>query len=163
MSSWFDTYGFAQVGSRLWMGAYPVDDDDVAALHAAGVDRILNLVSDSEYRPGDRERLETALMAAEIEERRRSLVDFGNLPDSSLDLAVDDVLGWLADDHMVYVHCRAGWQRSAAVSAAVVAIREQVEIGEALLRVKARKPTAEPLEHQQADLLRWWASRARGS
>src|SRR6478735_8512437 len=44
-----------------------------------------------------------------------------------------------------YVHCRAGWQRSAAVAAAVVAIRAGLDIDEALNYVQERKPSADPL------------------
>jgi predicted protein tyrosine phosphatase len=66
------------------------------------------------------------------------------------------VVEWLDDGHRVYVHCRAGWQRSAAVAAGVVAIRERVGIEAALDRVQERKPTARPLPHQREDLVWWW-------
>jgi predicted protein tyrosine phosphatase len=57
------------------------------------------------------------------------------------------------------VHCRAGWQRSAAVAAGVVAIREGLEIDDALAAVKQRKPSAHPLPHQIRDLRAWWEGR----
>jgi len=61
------------------------------------------------------------------------------------------------------VHCRAGWQRSAAVAAAVVAVRDGLDIDEALAYVQARKPSADPLPHQREDLRRWWAARGGGT
>jgi protein-tyrosine phosphatase len=59
------------------------------------------------------------------------------------------------------VHCRAGWQRSATVAAGVLALREGLPIEDALAVLRERKPTAEPLGHQRADLLAWWRTRAR--
>jgi predicted protein tyrosine phosphatase len=159
VSLWFCRYGFADVHDLLVIGAYPVDYEDVATLASLGIERILNLVDDREYRRGEREAVETALLAAGIEERRRSLVDYGNLPGSSLEAAVSDVLAWLEEGKRDYLHGRAGWQRSAAVAAGVVAIRDGVDIDEALARIQARKPTADPLPHQRADLRRWWDGR----
>jgi predicted protein tyrosine phosphatase len=60
----------------------------------------------------------------------------------------------------VYLHCRAGWQRSAAIAAGVVAVRDDTTLEEALGAIRRRKPTAEPLDHQWADLLTWWRGRA---
>jgi atypical dual specificity phosphatase len=159
MSQWFRTYGFAEVYDDLLIGAYPQDSEDVVVLESFGVQRVLNLVDEHEYNPGVRAAVETGYIVAEIEERRRSLIDYGNLPGSALDSAVGDVLGWLEDGQRVYVHCRAGQQRSAAVAAAVVAISEGIDIDAAMQRVQERKPTASPLEHQRADLRRWWAAR----
>ena len=58
-----------------------------------------------------------------------------------------------------YLHCRAGWQRSAAVAAGIVAVREGMEIEDALAFVQLRKPSADPLPHQREDLRRWWEQR----
>jgi len=159
MSRWFRSYGFADVFDDLTVGAYPVDADDVAALADAGVRRVLNLTEDVEYRPGDREAVMDALATAGIEERRLPVTDFGGLPPAALDAAVDQVTEWLDEGMRTYVHCRAGWQRSAAVAAAVVAVRAGIEIDDALDEVQRRKPSADPLPHQRADLRRWWAAR----
>jgi predicted protein tyrosine phosphatase len=116
-------------------------------------------VEDREYRPGERARLETAYLAAGIEERRLSLVDYGGLPGSGLESAVQQVLQWLGEGKRVYVHCRAGWQRSAAIAAGVVAIRDGVGIDDAVVRIQDRKPSADPLPHQREDMRRWWSAR----
>src|SRR6478672_4654370 len=52
MSDWFEHYGYAEVARDLLIGAYPQDAGDVAALRAAGVTQVLNLVRDAEYRAG---------------------------------------------------------------------------------------------------------------
>ena len=90
------------------------------------------------------------------------MVDYGHLPAAELETAVAQIIEWLNAGERTYVHCRAGWQRSAAVSAGVVAVYDGVSIEEALRRVRARKPSAQPLPHQVDDLVRWYASRAFG-
>ena len=159
MSRWFLTYGFAEVYDGLLIGAYPLDDRDVETLDRIGIERVLNLVQDSEYRERDRARVEAALARAGIEEHRLDLVDYGGLPPEALEAAVQEVNKWLDGGVRTYVHCRAGWQRSAAVAAGVVAVREGIDIDEALVYVQTRKPSADPLPHQREALRRWWSSR----
>jgi protein-tyrosine phosphatase len=159
VSDWFRSYGYAEVLDQLLIGAYPVDEEDVTTLNWLGVERVLNLVEDEEYPPGQREVVEAALAGAGIEEERLRLVDYGRLPAEALEDAVQEVLAWLREGERVYLHCRAGWQRSAAVAAGVVALTEGLEIDEALSFVQIRKPTADPLPQQREDLARWWAER----
>jgi protein-tyrosine phosphatase len=125
-----------------------------------GVQRVLNLVQDDEYNRGSRQRVELALATHGIEEHRLRLTDFGRLPAEALESAVAEVLDSLEQGKKTYVHCRAGWQRSAAVAAGVVAIRNGIDIDEALTLVKRMKPSADPLPHQRDDLRAWWDSRA---
>lgn len=162
MSRWFERFGYAEVGERLLVGAYPVDEHDVAELTRAGAEVLVNLCEDAEYDHGQREVLGVALARAGIEERRMPVVDYGNLPGETIDRAVRAVIGDLEAGRRVYLHCRAGWQRSAAIAAGAVAIREGLDVEAALERVRERKPTAEPLAHQRADLLAWWRARSVG-
>jgi protein-tyrosine phosphatase len=159
VSEWFDTYGRAEVADGLVTGAYPGDAADVAALAEEGVEAVFNLCEDREYPAGARAEVEAALAAAGIEERRLSVEDYGALGAERLEAAVQEVLGWLEEDRRVYLHCRAGWQRSAAVAAGVVALRDGVALDEALGRIRRRKPSAQPLGHQLEDLYRWWHAR----
>lgn len=163
MSSWFRSYGFADVLDEFVIGAYPLDRDDVAMLKWLGIERVLNLTEDVEYQPGDRNAVIAALAEAGIEERRVELADYGALPPEALERAVAEVVGSLREGKRTYLHCRAGWQRSAAVAAGVVALIDQIDPDEALAVVRERKPTAEPLEHQRDDLRRWWDQRAAGA
>jgi protein-tyrosine phosphatase len=163
MSNWFRSYGFADVQDNLLIGAFPLDDEDVGMLKWMKVERVLNVVEDDEYAPGDRAAVEDALEAAGIEEHRMSLIDYGRLPAAELEHAVEEVIAWLDEGYRVYLHCRAGWQRSAAIAAGVVAVTEGVGIEEALELVHRRKPTAQPLPQQREDLLRWWAERDPGN
>lgn len=160
MSDWFEHFGYAEVGGDLVMGAYPQDRDDIAALAGAGITRILNLVQDVEYDPGAREVCVAALADAGIEEWRAELIDFGGLEAQRLESAAQMIMRWLDSGERVYVHCRAGWQRSATVVAAVISLVEGVTPRESLELLRERKPTAQPLDHQRADLLEWWERRA---
>lgn len=145
------------------IGAYPLDESDVSMLSWMGVQRVLNLTQDEEYRRGERETVARALASAGIEEHRLSFTDYGGLPVAELEEAVQVVNAWLDQGIVSYVHCRAGWQRSAAVAAAVVAVREGVDPDNAIAQVQQRKPSADPLPHQRDDLRRWWdARRAQG-
>jgi atypical dual specificity phosphatase len=160
MSTWFRTYGYGEVHPGLIVGAYPLDRGDVELVALLGVDRVLNLVEDSEYQPGDREAIEAAYAAHGIAETRMNLTDFGRLPSERLEQAVSTLVDWLTDGQRVYVHCRAGWQRSAAVASGAVAVLRGMEIEDALRAVREQKPTADPLPHQRADLREWWAARS---
>jgi atypical dual specificity phosphatase len=160
VSRWFRRYGFAEVDDRLVAGAYPLDADDVDVLASLSVNHVLNLARDDEYRPGQREVVAAAYAAADIGERRLDVADYGHLPPELLEAAVGTIVGWLEQPGATaYVHCRAGWQRSAAVAAGVVAVREGLEIDDALAAVRRRKPSAEPLPHQVRDLHAWWDAR----
>jgi predicted protein tyrosine phosphatase len=159
VSEWFWSYGFADVRDNVLVGAYPLDAGDVSVLQRLGVRRILNLAEDGEYQPGQRPEIESALAAAGIRETRMMLVDYGHLPPEALEEAVQTVNGWLDAGERTYVHCRAGWQRSAAIAAGVVAVRDNLGIEQALELVRMRKPSANPLDHQREDLISWWNAR----
>lgn len=160
VSDWFRAYGFADVHDDLLVGAYPLDATDVALLQTLGIQRVLNLVEDEEYEAGQRAVVAQALEEAGIVEERLSLPDFGHLPPDALEAAVQKVVGWLKEGQRIYVHCRAGWQRSPAVAAGVVAVYDGLDIEAGLARVRSRKPSADPLEHQHEDLVSWWRSRS---
>lgn len=159
MSRWFITYGLAEVSDHLLVGALPSDAADVRKLSTFGVTRVLNLVEDGEYDRGSRSKVEAALEQSGISEHRLFTLDYGSLDERVLDDSTALINEWLDDGDTVYLHCRAGWQRSAAVAAAVLAVREGIDVDAALQRVKLRKPTADPLPHQRDDLRRWWSLR----
>jgi atypical dual specificity phosphatase len=159
VSTWFKTYGYASVYERLIVGAVPLDEGDVRALSSLGVSRVLNLVEDHEYKRGARQQVEQALSEEGIEEVRLSSEDYGNLGPDLLEQATSRVNGWLDEGAIVYLHCRAGWQRSAAVAAGAIALRENTSLERALEQVRALKSTADPLPHQREDLRLWFESR----
>jgi protein-tyrosine phosphatase len=159
VSSWFRSYGYATVYDHLVVGAIPLDEADVATLARLGVSRVLNLVQDDEYTSGARHKVERSLGREAIVELRLGTEDYGGLTPELLEQATAQVNRWLDDGEVVYLHCRAGWQRSAAVATGAIAIRDGIELDRALQRVQQLKPTAAPLPHQREDLARWFDTR----
>lgn len=160
MSDWFDTYGFAMVDERLATGAYPLDAADVGRLVAElGVTRVLNLCEDDEYEEGERFAVDEAYAQHGIMEHRLQLIDYGEVLPGALEQGVRTVVPWLDGGQTVYVHCRAGWQRSATVAAGALSVRLGIEPDDALGRIRSRKPSAQPLHHQLEGLWRWWRAR----
>ncbi len=162
MSRWFQSYGHAAVYDNLIIGAMPSDKSDVRVLSLLGVTRVLNLVEDTEYLRGDRRNVERALAKAGVEERRFPTPDYGGLAPDLIEQTTAQVSRWLDAGEIVYLHCRAGWQRSATVAAGVIALRDNRTVDSALQLVRTRRDTAEPLSHQSEDLQRWFESRATG-
>lgn len=159
MSTWFRSYGYSSVYDHLVVGALPLDETDVRVLATLGVSRVLNLVEDEEYTRNARREVERAFAREGIVEHRLGTEDYGGLTPELLETATAQVNGWLDDGEVVYLHCRAGWQRSAAVAAGAIAIRDGIELDRALLQVQQLKPTADPLPHQREDLSRWFETR----
>ncbi|MDE3133298.1 MAG: dual specificity protein phosphatase family protein [Acidobacteriota bacterium] len=159
MSSWFRTHGYASVDERLIVGSLPLDEADVRMLAALGVSRVLNLVEDREYGRGERRKVERALATEGIVELRLSTADYAGLAAELLDQATAQVNSWLDAGEIVYLHCRAGWQRSVAVAAGAIALRHGIAPAAALQRVRELKPSADPLPQQRQDLQRWFAAR----
>ncbi len=162
MSSWFQEYGYAAVCDNLIIGAMPGDKSDVQVLSLLGVTRVLNLVEDTEYLRGARRGVERALAKAGVEERRFPTPDYGGLAPDLIEQATAQVNRWLDGGETVYLHCRAGWQRSATVAAGAIALRDNRTVDSALQLVRTRRDTAEPLSHQGEDLQRWFDTRAAG-
>ena len=162
MSTWFERFGLGAVDDppRLFTGAFPTDAHDVAVLSELDVHVVVNLCQDEEYPPGARDEVEAALRAAGIEEHRLRFVDFGGFVPAQLEDAVREVLRQLEGGRRVYLHCRAGQQRSTAVAAGVLSLRDGLDLDAALEQIRVRKPPARPLDHQLDDLRAWYATRA---
>jgi protein-tyrosine phosphatase len=163
LSEWFTIYGYGAIDRQLLTGAQPGDGQDVAVLQDAGVTAVLNLCDDSEYLDGAREEVLAAYEAAGIAERRFETEDYGHLLPGLLEQSSSTLLELLDAGETVYLHCRAGWQRSATVAAAAIARRGEIEPDAALGIVKTARPASEPLAHQLEDLWRWWNARTTRS
>ena len=161
MSSWFREYGWGAVAPALFTGAYPQDAADVAALRAAGIGLVVNLCRDEEYRPGARAAVTAAYAEAGIVEHRMASQDYGGLTPELLERGAATAGAALDAGRTVYVHCRAGWQRSATVAAATLVVRDGLGAAAALAAIRRARPDARPLPHQVADLLAWEAGRQR--
>lgn len=162
VSGWFERYGCDVVADGLVVGSVPRDADDVARLSALGVSRVVSLVADVEYGDGERAAVVGAYGSAGIAELRVPSEDFGSLSAATLEAASDGVLAARAAGETVYLHCRAGWQRSVVSAAASLARATGDGPDAALATVLERRPDACPLPHQVDDLHRWWVDREPG-
>lgn len=163
MSEWFRSYGFADVGDGLVIGAYPLDARDVGVLSLLHVERVLNLVQDHEYPAGARDVVAEALAGAGIVERRMQTIDHDILPEPLIGAVVEVVDAWLDEGLHVYMHCRAGWERSAAIATAVIAHRHGLEVDAALAQLRASRPSVAPLPKQLLTIRRWVSQRTRAA
>lgn len=159
MSRWFRQYGCDVVLDGLVVGAVPRDDEDVAVLRALGVTRVVCLVEDAEYDAGEREVVLRAYAEAGISESRAGSRDFGGLEAPTLERSSGLVVAALDEGATVYLHCRAGRQRSVVTAAAALSRRTGEAPARTLARVRSARPDACPLDHQVDDLERWWATR----
>lgn len=159
VSEWFVSYGWGEVAPGLFTGSYPQDARDVAALTVAGITAVVNLCHDDEYRPGARAEVSSAYAAAGAEEHRLASDDYGTVSPELLDRGTELIGAALDRGAIVYVHCRAGWQRSATLAAAALTVRGGIEPAVALAAIRARRPMARPLPHQERDLRAWWNHR----
>jgi hypothetical protein len=159
VSRWFEDYGFDVVRDGLVVGAVPRDADDVARLRALGATRVVCLVADEEYGPGDRAAVEDAYAAAGIAEARVPSADFGRLPPATLEASSAPVAAALEAGDALSQHSRAGWQRSVVTAAAALVRLTGAAPEEALAEVRRGRPDACPLPHQVEDLVAWAAGR----
>jgi atypical dual specificity phosphatase len=141
---------FSRLSARLLGGRVPYLAEHVADLRDAGVTAVVNLCEDAEYWAGERDAVAAAYAEAGIEEYHLPVSDGGTVPAAVLDEAVG-----IARDHVLYVHCRGGRERSATVAVAVVARTDGIAVDEALARVSERRPEFRPLPWQIDAVRRW--------
>lgn len=160
MSRWFEDYGCDGVRDGLIVGAMPRDAEDVAVLSGHGVTRVVNLAGNDEYDGEEYSDAASAYGALRIVQARVPSEDFGHLSIGQLDRATALTTEALKEGRTVYLHCRAGWQRSVVTAAATISRLDGEEPLDALRTVMALRRGADPLPHQITDLLRWWATRS---
>jgi atypical dual specificity phosphatase len=134
----------------------PYTAEHVRALAAEGVTAVVNLCEEGEYWDGELPAVRAAYADAGVAEHHLPVPDGASVPSGVLDAAVA-----LARDGTVYVHCRGGRERSAAVAVAVLVAADGLSVSDALARVRESRPICAPLPWQM-DAVRAWA-RARPS
>lgn len=150
------TYGYKTVaeykGGQLVLGPFLIDQEDLDIIKREQIDVVVNLCETSEYHPGQRELVQAELAEAGITEQRFPLVDLGGFKEGMLDTVSDSIIDLLSQGRRVYLHCRAGRERSGSVAVVVIAKTERVSGSEALERLQLRKTNAIPLSHQLAQV-----------
>ena len=137
-------------------GRNPLTAGDVHRLRAAGVRHVLDLREDKEWDTPTRYGREAiaAMQWSGIERTSIEIVDEEALSPEQLDRAWE-LLSTAADGPALYVHCRAGKERTGSVLGAFVARREGIGFEKALGQLNDAGCKLAPLSHQAAAVRRW--------
>jgi ADP-ribosylglycohydrolase len=150
-----------EIAPGVFAGRAPIFRRDVWKLRALGITHVLDLREDHEWDgPGRRG-------SSAVEELDRlgvarfqvAIKDMGTPSPRHLDQGVAFMDAGLHVGGKVYVHCRAGVQRTGAIAAAWYARREGCSIDEAITRLRERRPDFEPMVFQVAAARTWLAKR----
>ena len=145
---------YTRLTDSLLAGRMPVSARHVEALHAEGVTAVINLCEDREYWDGEREAVATACDRAGIAEHRLPVIDGATVPADVLDRAVE-----AASEGVVYLHCRGGRERSAAVAIALLAAQSGSSVEDAHDRALSLRPGFRPLAWQVEGVRSWLRER----
>ena len=137
-------------------GRNPLTAGDVHRLQEAGVRYVLDLREDREWDTPNRYGREAiaAMQWSGIERTSMEIVDEEALSPEQLDRAWK-LLSTAADGPALYVHCRAGKERTGSVLGAFVARQEGIGLDKALGRLNDAGCKLAPLSHQVTAVRRW--------
>jgi atypical dual specificity phosphatase len=145
---------YTRLHDSLLAGRMPVSERHVAALEAEGVTAVINLCEDREYWDGERDAVAGACARAGIVEHRLPVIDGATVPAAMLEQALD-----AAAAGVVYVHCRGGRERSAAVAVALMAASARSSVDAALELAVSIRPAFKPLPWQVEGVRSWLRER----
>lgn len=154
-------FEFHWVAPNLFAGRNPLTEGDVRELTDLGITHYLDLRESHEYaapRLGE-EALET-MQQQGIERLHSPVVDGGEPDQTTFEQSVDFLRTTLATpSNQVYVSCRAGHERTAAILIAHHAVHHKVIYDEALTTLRRGRPPLKPLPHQEKATRKYLAMR----
>jgi protein-tyrosine phosphatase len=152
------------ITDRLKAGRNPLTADDVRSLAEDGITHVLDLREPHEWEPPRLGQEALDEMAARGLERLHLPIEDVSPPTlETLDTAVafiDDAL--MNPAARVYVHCRAGMERTACVLVAWHARAHGVDYDTALAALRRGRPVLSPLPDQTAVTREWIARNVEG-
>jgi len=146
---------YTRLNDSLLAGRMPVSERHVETLRAEGVTTVINLCEDREYWDGERQAVAAACARAGITELRLPVIDGSTVSAAVLEEAAAAAAG----DGVVYVHCRGGRERSAAVTIALLAAASGTSVDEAHERALGLRPGFRPLPWQVEGVRSWLRDR----
>jgi protein-tyrosine phosphatase len=146
---------YTRLHDSLLAGRMPVSERHVHALRDEGVTAVINLCEDREYWDGERDAVTAACAGAGIAEHRLPVIDGGTVPVDVLERAVQ-----AAAEGVVYVHCRGGRERSAAVAIALLAAQSGSTFDDAHHLALSLRPGFRPLPWQVDGVRSWLRERS---
>jgi rhodanese-related sulfurtransferase len=156
------SFTWDEIAPGVHAGRAPIFRRDIWRLRARGVTHILDLREDLEW-DGPGRRGGSAIAEIEMLGLSRLCVairDMGTPSVRHLDEAVAYLDAALHLGGSVYVHCRAGVQRTGAIAAAWFARQQRCSIDEAVEQLRERRPDFEPMVFQVAAARDWLIQRA---
>lgn len=149
-------FEYSQITGSLWAGRNPLFERDVARLARVGIRHILDLREPAEWAPPrfGQEALD-ALPRYGIRRTHLQIDDQTAPDDDTLTAAVALIQAAVESGEALYVHCRAGMERTAAVLMAWRAATHGESCGEALKALWVRRPILAPMAHQWDAVERW--------
>jgi ADP-ribosyl-[dinitrogen reductase] hydrolase len=150
-----------EIAPGVFAGRAPIFRRDVWRLRALGITHILDLREDHEW-DGPGRRGSSAIQEIDrlgLPRLSVAIKDMGTPSHQHLDQAVAFMDAALHLVGKVYVHCRAGVQRTGAIAAAWYAKQQGCSVDEAIERLRQRRPDLEPMVFQMAAARDWLAKR----
>lgn len=150
-------FGFDWLDDRLAAGRNPLSARDVSTLNQAGITHVLDLRETSEWiAPHFGLEAVEAMEGAGITRLHLPIVDMDAPEPADFDAA----WAWVEDassdpDAVIYLHCRAGMERTAAIAGALAARRAAISFDEALAQLQGKRPIFQPLPPQRRAAQAW--------
>ena len=140
----------------IFCGRNPLTASDVDRLRETGVVEVLDLREDSEWDTQTRYGREAiaAMHWSSMERKSVPIVDTQALTAAQLDRTWE-ILSAADGDRALYLHCRAGIERTGSVLGAFVARREGISLGQALEKLQDAGSKLRPLPDQIAAVRQW--------
>lgn len=157
------SFTWDEIAPGVHAGRAPIFRRDIWRLRARGVTHILDLREDHEW-DGPGRRGGSAIAEIDMLGMSRLCVairDMGTPSARHLDEAVAYLDAALHLGGSVYVHCRAGVQRTGAIAAAWYARQQRCSIDEAVDLLRERRPDFEPMVFQVMAAREWLAQQHR--
>jgi protein-tyrosine phosphatase len=157
------SFTWDEIAPGVHAGRAPIFRRDVWRMRARGITHVLDLRETLEWdEPGRRGGSAVAeIDALGMSRLQVAIRDMGTPRSEDLDQAVTYMEAALHLGGQVYVHCRAGVQRTGAIAAAWFARQQHCSIDEAIVRLRERRPDFEPLIYQIRAAQAWLAARQR--
>jgi ADP-ribosyl-[dinitrogen reductase] hydrolase len=145
------------VTDHILAGRHPLTARDVEFLQSQGITHILDLREPHEWAP-PRFGLEALdeIEGSGLQRRLLTVMDMGAPTPPHLETACAHIKQVLADPQArLYVHCRAGMERTAAVLVAYQARQKTLSYDEALADLRVGRPLFAPLPNQERAVRQW--------
>lgn len=150
-------FSYNQVGDRILCGRNPLTCHDIEILKSHGITHVLDLREPHECGDGrfGREAIEE-IEACGLQRVSLPVTDLGAPTDETLAAACQFLDEALKDENArIYVHCRAGLERTAAILVAFHASRHGTSYEEALEKLREGRPALRPLPGQKQAVMNW--------